>query len=231
MRRKERARRLVRLGAPPSLGEGFAFNSEAASQGRVRAHASRSDAAATLIVERRPETRERWGFAAASKEETVPDGERAFERRLEGHRLVWNAGHLRGTAVRMQLPRVVCERSPHENVVPKGAAAATGPVAIASGTRLAIDSPIARPGSLPAEDGLGHALALAADRSAANLMARTGRSDAEARGAAPPARGRRHVRSCRGRSSSPTATPPPCSTGSRPIPCAASLPKNRAPSR
>jgi anthraniloyl-CoA monooxygenase len=54
-----------------------------------------------------------------------------------------NANHLRGSAVWMQFPRVICETWHHENVVLMGDAAATGHFSIGSGTRLAIDSAIA----------------------------------------------------------------------------------------
>ena len=54
-----------------------------------------------------------------------------------------NASHLRGSAVWMNFPRVICERWYHENVVLMGDAAATGHFSIGSGTRLAFDSAIA----------------------------------------------------------------------------------------
>ncbi len=54
-----------------------------------------------------------------------------------------NAAHLRGSAVWMNFPRVICERWYHENVVLMGDAAATGHFSIGSGSRLAFDSAIA----------------------------------------------------------------------------------------
>jgi len=54
-----------------------------------------------------------------------------------------NAAHLRGSAVWMQFPRVICETWYHENVVLMGDAAATAHFSIGSGTRLAFDSAIA----------------------------------------------------------------------------------------
>jgi len=54
-----------------------------------------------------------------------------------------NAHHLRGSAVWMNFPRVICERWYHENVVLMGDAAATGHFSIGSGSRLAFDSAIA----------------------------------------------------------------------------------------
>jgi anthraniloyl-CoA monooxygenase len=78
-----------------------------------------------------------------SKEETVETCRKIFARHLGGHELMSNAAHLRGSAVWMQFPRVICERWYHENVVLMGDAAATGHFSIGSGTRLAFDSAIA----------------------------------------------------------------------------------------
>ena len=98
---------------------------------------------ATFIVECAPETWDEMGFAGMSKEETVEACRAIFARHLGGHDLMSNAAHLRGSAVWMQFPRVICSRWYHENVVLMGDAAATGHFSIGSGSRLAIDSAIA----------------------------------------------------------------------------------------
>ena len=54
-----------------------------------------------------------------------------------------NASHLRGSAVWMNFPRVICEQWHHENVVLMGDAAATAHFSVGSGSRLAFDSAIA----------------------------------------------------------------------------------------
>ncbi|HHX89265.1 MAG TPA: bifunctional salicylyl-CoA 5-hydroxylase/oxidoreductase, partial [Paracoccus sp.] len=84
-----------------------------------------------------------WGFEHMSKEETVETCRKIFEAHLGGHDLMSNADHLRGSAVWMQFPRVICEKWYHENVVLMGDAAATGHFSIGSGSRLAFDSAIA----------------------------------------------------------------------------------------
>ena len=89
------------------------------------------------------ETWEKLSFPDMTKEETVETCRRIFERHLGGHDLMSNAAHLRGSAVWMQFPRVICENWYHENVVLMGDAAATGHFSIGSGTRLAFDSAIA----------------------------------------------------------------------------------------
>ena len=77
------------------------------------------------------------------KEETIARCEHIFAKHLGGNALISNATHLRGSAVWMNFPRVICERWFHENVVLMGDAAATGHFSIGSGTRLAFDSAIA----------------------------------------------------------------------------------------
>ncbi len=78
-----------------------------------------------------------------TKEETIATCERIFAAHLGGHALMSNAAHLRGSAVWMNFPRVICEKWYHENVVLMGDAAATAHFSIGSGSRLALDSAIA----------------------------------------------------------------------------------------
>jgi len=75
--------------------------------------------------------------------QSTPTCEQVFAKHLGGNALISNANHLRGSAVWMNFPRVICERWYHENVVLMGDAAATGHFSIGSGTRLAFDSAIA----------------------------------------------------------------------------------------
>ena len=70
-----------------------------------------------------------------------------------------NAAHLRGSAVWMNFPRVICGKWYHENVVLMGDAAATGHFSIGSGTRLAFDSAIALAEYLHSEPNLEAAFA------------------------------------------------------------------------
>jgi anthraniloyl-CoA monooxygenase len=107
-------------------------------------HAYQFDAdTATVIVECTQKTWDAWGFESMSKEETIATCERIFARHLGGHALMSNAHHLRGSAVWMNFPRVICEKWHHKNVVLMGDAAATGHFSIGSGSRLAFDSAIA----------------------------------------------------------------------------------------
>jgi anthraniloyl-CoA monooxygenase len=136
--------KFVWLGTHAKFDDAFTFIFERTDHGWIWAHVYQFDAdTATFIVECLPETWEALGFADMSKEETVETCRRLFAAHLGGHDLMSNAAHLRGSAVWMQFPRVICERWYHENVVLMGDAAATGHFSIGSGTRLAFDSAIA----------------------------------------------------------------------------------------
>ena len=136
--------KFVWLGTPQKFGDAFTFIFEKTEHGWMWAHVYQFDAdTATFIVECLPETWDRWGFAAMSKEDTIATCERIFAKHLSGNSLMSNSAHLRGSAVWMQFPRVICERWYHKNIVLMGDAAATGHFSIGSGSRLAFDSAIA----------------------------------------------------------------------------------------
>jgi anthraniloyl-CoA monooxygenase len=136
--------KFVWLGTHAKFDDAFTFIFEKTEHGWVWAHVYQfDDNTATFIVETLPETWDKWGFEAMSKEDTVETCRKIFERHLGGHDLMSNAAHLRGSAVWIQFPRVICETWFHENVVLMGDAAATGHFSIGSGTRLEFDSAIA----------------------------------------------------------------------------------------
>ncbi|MEO8241889.1 MAG: bifunctional salicylyl-CoA 5-hydroxylase/oxidoreductase [bacterium] len=136
--------KFVWLGTHQKFGDAFTFIFEKTAHGWVWAHVYQFDKdTATFIVECLPETWDRFGFEAMSKEAIIATCEKVFARHLDGHALMSNADHLRGSAVWMQFPRVICKTWYHENVVLMGDAAATGHFSIGSGSRLAFDSAIA----------------------------------------------------------------------------------------
>ncbi|MCW1934169.1 bifunctional salicylyl-CoA 5-hydroxylase/oxidoreductase [Pararhodobacter zhoushanensis] len=136
--------KFVWLGTHQKFNDAFTFIFEKTKHGWVWAHIYQfDDQTATFIVECLPETWDRWGFEGMSKEEIVETCREIFADHLDGHTLMSNAEHLRGSAVWMQFPRVICETWYHENVVLMGDAAATGHFSIGSGSRLAFDSAIA----------------------------------------------------------------------------------------
>ncbi len=136
--------KFVWLGTHQKFDDAFTFIFEKTAHGWVWAHVYQfDDNTATFIVECLPATWDAWGFADMSKEETVATCEAIFADHLGSHALMSNAAHLRGSAVWMQFPRVICETWYHENVVLMGDATATSHFSIGSGTRLAFDSAIA----------------------------------------------------------------------------------------
>jgi anthraniloyl-CoA monooxygenase len=136
--------KFIWLGTHQKFDDAFTFIFEKTEHGWMWIHAYQFDAdTATVIVECTQETWDAWGFERMTKEETIATCERVFAPHLGGHPLMSNADHLRGSAVWMNFPRIVCERWHHENVVLMGDAAATAHFSIGSGTRLAFDSAIA----------------------------------------------------------------------------------------
>ncbi len=136
--------KFVWLGTHQKFDDAFTFIFEKTEHGWMWAHVYQFDAdTATFIVECSQATWDAWGFEDMSKEETVETCRKVFERHLDGHKLMSNAAHLRGSAVWMNFPRVICETWYHENVVLMGDAAATAHFSIGSGSRLAFDSAIA----------------------------------------------------------------------------------------
>ena len=136
--------KFIWLGTHQKFDDAFTFIFEPTEHGWMWMHAYQFDAdTATAIVECTQQTWDAWGFEDMSKEETIATCERVFAAHLGGNALMSNASHLRGSAVWMNFPRVICERWHHENVVLMGDAAATGHFSIGSGSRLAFDSAIA----------------------------------------------------------------------------------------
>ena len=96
----------------------------------------------TFIVETTEEVWRADGLEQASGEQTIAFCEKLFGAHLDGHRLVSNAEHLRGSAAWLNFPRVNCARWHLNNIVLLGDAAATAHFSVGSGTRLAMESAI-----------------------------------------------------------------------------------------
>ncbi|MBO9396231.1 bifunctional salicylyl-CoA 5-hydroxylase/oxidoreductase [Shimia sp. R9_2] len=139
-----RACKFVWLGTHQKFDDAFTFIFEKTAHGWIWAHVYQfDDDTATFIVECGQDTWDSFGFEDMSKEEIVETCRVVFADHLGGHDLMSNAAHLRGSAVFMNFPRVLCETWHHENVVLLGDASATAHFSIGSGTRLAFDSAIA----------------------------------------------------------------------------------------
>ncbi len=136
--------KFIWLGTHQKFDDAFTFIFERTEHGWMWVHAYQFDAdMATVIVECTEQTWHAWGFEHMTTEETIATCESIFAVHLGGHSLISNADHLRGSAVWINFPRVICEQWFHENVVLLGDAAATAHFSIGSGTRLAFDSAIA----------------------------------------------------------------------------------------
>lgn len=135
--------KFVWLGTHQKFDDAFTFIFEKTDKGWIWVHAYQFDEdTATFIVECSEETFEDFGFGDMSQQETIATCEKIFAKYLDGHSLMTNAGHVRGSAW-INFPRVLCERWSHENLVLMGDAAASAHFSIGSGTKLALESAIA----------------------------------------------------------------------------------------
>lgn len=141
--------RFVWLGTR-KLFEAFTFAFEETEWGWFQAHAYRFDAdTSTFIVEAPEEVWRAAGLEQMEKEEAIAFCEKLFAKHLDGHALISNSAHLRGSSQWIRFPRVVCERWVHyagadqaTPVVLMGDAAHTAHFSIGSGTKLALEDAI-----------------------------------------------------------------------------------------
>ncbi len=121
----------------------FTFAFEETEHGWFQIHAYQfSTSLSTVIVETREETWRAHGLDAANHEQSIAFCEELFAKYLDGHRLMSNAAHLRGSAW-LNFQRVLCKRWHHGNRVLIGDAAHTAHFSIGSGTKLAMEDAIA----------------------------------------------------------------------------------------
>ena len=137
-----RACKFIWLGTHQKFDDAFTFIFEETEHGWIWVHAYQfDDETATFIVECAEDTWLNLGFDKMSQEETIATCEKIFARYLDGHALMSNAKHLRGSAW-LNFPRVLCEKWSHKNIVLMGDAAATAHFSIGSGSKLAMESAI-----------------------------------------------------------------------------------------
>ena len=151
--------RFVWLGTR-KLFEAFTFAFEETEHGWFQAHAYRfDDTTSTFIIEAPENVWRKAGLETMEKDEAIAFCEKLFAKHLDGHALISNASHLRGSSQWIRFPRVVCEHWVHHNgkapVVLMGDAAHTAHFSIGSGTKLALEDAIelarqvaAHPGNL-----------------------------------------------------------------------------------
>ncbi|GAB3454988.1 bifunctional salicylyl-CoA 5-hydroxylase/oxidoreductase [Massilia terrae] len=158
--------RFVWLGTTRKF-DAFTFAFAETEHGWFQAHAYQYDGeTSTFIIETPEEVWRAAGLDSMPQEEAIAFCERLFARHLDGHRLMSNASHLRGSAMWISFPRIVCREWVHwidagERRVPvvlMGDAAHTAHFSIGSGTKLALEDAIelARSlgGGVPVEQAL-----------------------------------------------------------------------------
>lgn len=161
--------RFVWLGTR-KLFSAFTFAFKETEHGWFQAHAYQYDGdTSTFIVETPEEVWQKAGFDRMSQEEGIAFCERLFADELDGNRLISNASHLRGSAIWIRFPRIICGRWVHWNeidgrqvpVVLMGDAAHSAHFSIGSGTKLALEDAIelARCFAAEGQNGIGQVIA------------------------------------------------------------------------
>jgi anthraniloyl-CoA monooxygenase len=144
--------------------DAFTFIFVPTAHGWFQAHAYRfEEGLSTFIVETTEATWIGAGLDKMTQEDGIAYCEQIFAPWLEGHRLISNAGHLRGSAIWIRFPRVICGSWVHWNmlttedgrhqevpVVLMGDAAHTAHFSIGSGTKLALEDAVELAASLKA---------------------------------------------------------------------------------
>ncbi|MDJ0957022.1 MAG: bifunctional salicylyl-CoA 5-hydroxylase/oxidoreductase [Arenicellales bacterium] len=154
-----RKNKFVWMGTKQKFNDAFTFIFENTDNGWIWAHAYQFDNdTATFIVECNEETYKNFGFDKLNQEQSLRLCESIFTDYLDGHELMSNARHLRGSAW-LNFPRVLCEKWSHENIVLIGDAAATAHFSIGSGTKLAMESAVSLAELLHTENDIQTAFA------------------------------------------------------------------------
>ncbi len=142
--------RFVWLGTHKTF-DAFTFAFEQTEHGWFQAHAYKfDDKTSTFIVETPQAVWDAHGIGSMEQAEAVAFCERLFAPYLDGHRLINNATHLRGSANWIRFPRVMCKTWVHHVALPHGRvpvvlmgdAAHTAHFSIGSGTKLALEDAI-----------------------------------------------------------------------------------------
>lgn len=145
-----RACRFVWLGTHKKF-DAFTFAFEQTEHGWFAAHAYQFDATtSTFIVETPEAVWKAHGLDQMSQAKGIAFCERLFAKYLDGNPLMSNASHVRGSAIWIRFPRVVCARWIHREVIGgkpipivlMGDAAHTAHFSIGSGTKLALEDAI-----------------------------------------------------------------------------------------
>ncbi|HDN2510807.1 MULTISPECIES: bifunctional salicylyl-CoA 5-hydroxylase/oxidoreductase [Providencia] len=154
--------RFVWLGTK-KIFDAFTFLFAKNEHGWFQVHAYQfQEGLSTFIVETTEETWLKAGIDQMSQEDGIAYCEKLFAPWLDGEKLIANAAHLRGAAIWIRFPRVICDNwvhwtqpSPGKDVpvVLMGDAAHTAHFSIGSGTKLALEDAIELCESLKTTEG------------------------------------------------------------------------------
>lgn len=142
--------RFVWLGTKKMFKD-FTFLFKETEYGWFQAHIYQFDGdTSTFIVETPEEVWKKAGLEDMSQEEGVAFCENLFKEHLDGAKLLTNAAHLRGSAIWIKFPRIICQEWIHWNTINgkkvptilMGDAAHTAHFSIGSGTKLAMEDAI-----------------------------------------------------------------------------------------
>ena len=145
--------RFIWLGTKKKL-DAFTFAFKETEFGWFNLHAYRfNEEMSTFIVETPETTWLKAGMDKFEANQSIAFCENLFADLLDGHKLISNARHLRGSAMWLKFNRVLCERWHKDNIVLIGDAAHTAHFAIGSGTKLAMEDAISLAKVLNSSDG------------------------------------------------------------------------------
>ena len=142
--------RFVWLGTRKKF-DAFTFAFEQTEHGWFAAHAYQYDGEMSTFIVETPEAVWRaHGLDTMEQADAIAFCEALFARQLSGNPLISNATHLRGSAIWIRFPRVICKKWVHMvpiegrniPVVLMGDAAHTAHFSIGSGTKLALEDAI-----------------------------------------------------------------------------------------
>ncbi|MFT4629672.1 MAG: anthraniloyl-CoA monooxygenase [Dinoroseobacter sp.] len=137
-----RTNKFVWLGTKQTFDDAFTFIWEKTEHGWLWVHAYQFDNnTSTFIVECDTQTYDNFGFDSMTHDESAETCRKVFEEYLDGHELLTNSAHIRGSAW-INFPRVLCHNWIKDNVVLIGDAAHTAHFSIGSGTKLALEDAI-----------------------------------------------------------------------------------------
>ncbi len=154
-----RPNKFVWLGTHQTFRDAFTFIFEETSAGWIWAHAYQFDEnTSTFIVECNPAVYDALGFDTMSHAESAETCRKIFAAYLDGHELMTNSAHVRGSAW-INFPSVLCRQwVKDDRVVLIGDAAHTAHFAIGSGTKLGLEDAITLAQHVNSDLPIGEAL-------------------------------------------------------------------------